>query len=377
MGSQAKVCKPKGSQFYIFITSLRACSRDAGPLPVGGHLETSQPSPTTGQAMKKDSQWTQKIDEGQKTKNYDIKHFFNKTDKRLTFETQTIEGQEKQNNDINILEHEKLMKTKDDNETEQVAKPYPGKDTIFIQENYVKNQKPKNENYTVQRTSHMIKDSRQPPISKPGSKENYKNRNDISLSRTNAKPHKRKIINIGKHVDIKCKIYPEQSHIQIKRNRTNDKDNSRLKINLLFKISITLYFCISSVNSYTLRGTTKGMTLLNQNKDQENIDINRIEPQRNVTEITTTTCICPTTNQPTWKASTSTTKSTTIGSTTSSGRCLCPGDVQSLAEEETATNMPNINEGKRRRRKEIEGMDLFVDSFDQKILKKMPFLKSY
>merc|ERR1711872_986087 len=129
MGSQAKVCKARGSQFHIFITSLRACSRDAGPLPVGGHLETSQPSPTTGQAMKKDSQWTQKIDEGQK----------------------------KQNNDIHMLDHEKLMKTKDDNETEQVAKTYPGKDTIFIQENYVKNQKPKNENYTVQRTNHMIK----------------------------------------------------------------------------------------------------------------------------------------------------------------------------------------------------------------------------
>merc|ERR1712142_778931 len=333
------------------ITSLRACSRDAGPLPVGGHLETSLPSPTTGQAMKKDSQWTQKINEGQKTTNYDIKHFFNKTDKRLIFETQTIKGQEKQNNDIHILEHEKLMKTKDDNETEQVAKKYPGKDTIFIQENYVKNQKPKNENYTVQRTNHMIKDSRQPPIFKPGIIENYKNRNDISLSRTNSKPHKRKIIDIGKKAEIKCKIYYEQNHIQIKRKRTNEIDKSRLEINLLFKIFVTLFFCISSVNSYTLRGTTK--------------------------EITTTTCICPTTNQPTWKPSTSTTKSTTSGATTSSGRCICPGDVQSLAEEETATNMPNINEGKRRRRKGIEGMDLFVDSFDQKILKKMPFLKSY
>merc|ERR1712151_276979 len=317
MGSQAKVCKARGSQFHIFITSLRACSRDAGPLPVGGHLETSQPSPTTGQAMKKDSQWTQKINEGQKTKNYDIKHFFNKTDIRLTFETQTIKGQEKQNNNIHILEHEKLMKTKDDNETEQVAKKYPGKDTIFIQENYVKNQKPKNENYTVQRTNHMIKDSRQPPIFKPGIIENYKNSNDISLSRTNSKPHKRKIIDIGKKAEIKCTIYYEQNHIQIKRKRTNEIEKSRLEINLLFKIFVTLFFCISSVNSYTLRGTTKGMTLLDQKKVQENIDINKVEPQRNVTEITTTA------------------KSTTIGATTSSGRCICPGDVQSLSEEET------------------------------------------
>ena len=33
--------------------------------------------------------------------------------------------------------------------------------------------------------------------------------------------------------------------------------------------------------------------------------------------------------------------------------------------------------GKRRRRKEIEEMDLYVDNFDQKIIKKMPFLKFY
>ena len=38
--------------------------------------------------------------------------------------------------------------------------------------------------------------------------------------------------------------------------------------------------------------------------------------------------------------------------------------------------MPNTG-GKRRRRKDIEGMDLFVDGFDQKMLKKMPFLGSY
>jgi len=38
--------------------------------------------------------------------------------------------------------------------------------------------------------------------------------------------------------------------------------------------------------------------------------------------------------------------------------------------------MPETN-GRRRRRREIEEMDLYVDDFDQKILKKMPFLKFY
>ena len=77
---------------------------------------------------------------------------------------------------------------------------------------------------------------------------------------------------------------------------------------------------------------------------------------------------------------------------TASGDCQCPiipSDMQegksiyALNEptqksfaEETATNMPDT-QGKRRRRKEIDEMDLYVDNFDQKILKKMPFLKFY
>ena len=39
--------------------------------------------------------------------------------------------------------------------------------------------------------------------------------------------------------------------------------------------------------------------------------------------------------------------------------------------------MPIANGRRRRRRKEIADMDLFLDEFDQKILKKMPFLESY
>merc|ERR1711892_1527608 len=85
----------------------------------------------------------------------------------------------------------------------------------------------------------------------------------------------------------------------------------------------------------------------------------------------TTTCECPTTS-----TSSSTTQATTPGILTTSGLCICPNSIDSSKEEETATNMPETK-GRRRRRKEFEEMDLYVDKFDQKIMKKMPFLKFY
>merc|ERR1712128_23560 len=85
----------------------------------------------------------------------------------------------------------------------------------------------------------------------------------------------------------------------------------------------------------------------------------------------TTTCECPTTS-----TSSSTTQATTPGILTTSGLCICPDTNDSNKEEETATNMPETK-GRRRRRKEFEEMDLYVDNFDQKIMKKMPFLKFY
>ena len=45
---------------------------------------------------------------------------------------------------------------------------------------------------------------------------------------------------------------------------------------------------------------------------------------------------------------------------------------------ETATNMPHLGGvGGGRRRREMEDMDLYVDTFDKKIAKKMPFLNFY
>jgi len=87
----------------------------------------------------------------------------------------------------------------------------------------------------------------------------------------------------------------------------------------------------------------------------------------------TTPCVCPSTSG----TSTPTgTLPTTSGFVTPSGECVCPDIASNLAEEETSTNMPETN-GRRRRRREMEEMDLYVDDFDQKILKKMPFLKFY
>merc|ERR1712013_710916 len=83
-------------------------------------------------------------------------------------------------------------------------------------------------------------------------------------------------------------------------------------------------------------------------------------------------CVCPSTTTSLGTTDGSTT--TTMGTTTASGECLCP-DIFGPAEVETATDLPATSGGRRRR--EWEEDDLFVDDFDQKILKKMPFLKFY
>jgi len=88
-----------------------------------------------------------------------------------------------------------------------------------------------------------------------------------------------------------------------------------------------------------------------------------------IASLASTPCQCPTT-------STTSKQSTTPGILTTSGTCICPDSMGDIREEETATNMPETT-GRRRRRKEIEEMDLYVDNFDQKIIKKMPFLKFY
>merc|ERR1712181_202316 len=84
----------------------------------------------------------------------------------------------------------------------------------------------------------------------------------------------------------------------------------------------------------------------------------------------TTSCICPSTTTNSFGTTT-----TTTGTTTASGDCLCPDIILGPAEVETATDLPVTSGGRRRR--EWDDDDLYVDDFDQKILKKMPFLKFY
>jgi len=149
-----------------------------------------------------------------------------------------------------------------------------------------------------------------------------------------------------------------------------------------FKVFFTLLIFFTGGHSYIIKDSKIERTNTNNVEKllsltetvQNNKDIDNDSIRTSALNSTTkTACICPTTGQ----AISTSTHSTSLGTATPSFECVCPDDTQSLAEEETATNMPIANGRRRRRRKEIADMDLFVDEFDQKILKKMPFLESY
>jgi len=350
---------------------------------VGGHLETSQPALATGQAMKKDSPWTQKIDQRQRTENYDKRHPINKTDTGLQFCKRNQKGQQKPKDGIRILYNGNQMKYKDDNDTESVLKTKSHtksrRDNIFLNYSGIKHQKLDYDSFKVQRTEHMNPDSRRLLLFEIGIKENLNITKPKIQERLNESIHE-------KTNNTNCEIYMKQNPIKsliIEKKKTKYKKKLIKDIGDNLNLFIFLLFFISPINSYTLRGKTRSVPVLKEHRLDKNIvtDKKRIEgldndTLTNVTNNLTTTCYCPTTQQPTSEPFTPTSRPTSTGTTTLSGRCICPGSVQSLAEEETATNMPKTD-GKRRRRKEIEGMDLFVDGFDQKILKKMPFLGSY
>lgn len=275
------------------------------------------------------------------------------------------------------------MKYKDDNDTESVLKTNSRtksrKDNVYLNYNEVKRQKLDNDSFTVQRTEHMNTDSRKLLLFEIGIKENLNITKPKIQERLNESIHE-------KTNNTNCEIYMKQEPIKsliIEKKKTKNKNKLIKDIDKNFNLFIFLLFFISPIHSYTLRGKTKSVPLHEEIRLDKNIviDKKRVEgfdndTLTNVTNNSTTTCYCPTTQLPTSEPSTPTSRPTSTGTTTLSGGCICPGSVQSLAEEETATNMPNTD-GKRRRRKEIEGMDLFVDGFDQKILKKMPFLGSY
>merc|ERR1711971_658278 len=93
------------------------------------------------------------------------------------------------------------------------------------------------------------------------------------------------------------------------------------------------------------------------------------------TSTSTTPCICPSTSTTSFGTTTTGSSTTTTGTTTASGDCLCPDIILGPAEVEASTDLPVTSGGRRRR--EWDDDDLYVDDFDQKILKKMPFLKFY
>jgi len=350
---------------------------------VGGHLETSQPALATGQAMKKDSPWTQKNDQGQRTENYDQRHLINNTDTRLQFGIRNIKGQQLHQDAVRTVDNGNQMKHKDDNDTQSVSKTCSNKksrtDIIFQNYNEIRQQNLENGSLIVQRTDHMNTDSRKLLLFKIGIKENLKITKPYIQERLNKSIHE-------KLNNTNGEIYKKQEHLKrciIGKEKTKRKNKLINKIGENLNLFLILLISIPPIHSYSLRGKAKGVHVVEKHEIDENsfLNKNRVEgfdndTLTNITNNQTTTCYCPTTQQPTSEPTTPTSRPTATGTTTLSGRCLCPGSVQSLAEEETATNMPNTG-GKRRRRKDIEGMDLFVDGFDQKILKKMPFLGSY
>jgi len=354
--------------------------------------------------MKQDLQWTQKIDPIQRTKINcnDRRHFGNKIETGPEIIVQKEENEQIIKNDIVTPNNDKQMTNKDDNDNEHTLKNYSNfestKNLNYYNEKIQQNKN--KDNITVNRIRYIntIKPYQSEKEFTGNSKVTNEDRHIGTISKTKYQKHEIldcKIYEKGKETNVEC--YVEQTQ-RWERQRKKCKEaekkhdiftcvtsTSRKKSNYNirenFKIFFMLWMCIPAVHSYTIRGTIKDVTKLEEMKNEVNlINENRRGPNIDIDPLTqvgpnltqTTACICPTTQQPAWGTSTA----TPTGTTTSLGKCLCPGDVQSLAEEETSTHMPSTG-GKMRRRKDIEGMDLFVDNFDQKILKKMPFLKSY
>lgn len=138
-----------------------------------------------------------------------------------------------------------------------------------------------------------------------------------------------------------------------------------------FKYLCLFLLVLPAVRTFTIGDprldTSKNALVIDKDNDQKTTTTQN--------RTSTTSCICPTSGNTTIEAQAATSQTPTE-TTGSNFGCVCPDVLESLAEEETATDMPTAR-GRRRQRKEIEELDLFVDEFDEKILKKMPFLKFY
>lgn len=357
--------------------------------------------------MKKNLPWTKNNEQGPKTKDKDNdkRHRTQKNDKRQTFESSNDKRLLTIENDYIISDHKLTIRDGIyKGQTIQVdwqTKPEKNNDS----QNDKGQGKQENDNKKVQNTS---TDSRHVLLLKGEINTNSNVTSGIRFIGSEAKERTLETLNNNGDEDEKDKNTKKERtsgqntfemHMK-KRNKTKKNDQISMSNLLLFKtklksiyhcmqfgesfkLFLTLIILIPVVNSYTIGEPRIEMTksetmnpekLITKIDTVEDIDDDSVTPTGSETT-QTTPCICPTTNRATW-GSTSTTKSTSTGTTTSSGECICPDDVQSLAEEETATDMPTMT-GRRRRRKEIDNLDLLVDEFDQKILKKMPFLKFY
>ena len=69
-----------------------------------------------------DSPWTQKIDQRQRTENYDRRHLIKKTDTGPRFCIRNNKRQQKPKDGIRIIYNGNQMKYKDDNDIESVLK---------------------------------------------------------------------------------------------------------------------------------------------------------------------------------------------------------------------------------------------------------------
>jgi len=280
--------------------------------------------------MKKDSSWTKKTN-ARPTTNDDI------TDK--------------ENRTINTHDKRFLTKT--------------NKDKKFRHEKYLKTTEP-DENAELFDSS--IEEG----------KHRQDDKKKVQMKKT-AKFHSRHQIEIesDKHtqgnVTIKVRCFGDEKIIRkcnSRSIRTPDTKNiicTGISRTPHFKYLCLFFLALPAVRTFTIgdpRVDTSKNALVIDNDQKTTMTQNR-------TSITS--CICPTSGNTTIEAPTATSQTPTE-TTGSNFGCICPDVLDSLAEKETATDIPTAT-GRRKQRKEIEEMDLFVDEFDEKILKKMPFLK--
>lgn len=218
-------------------------------------------------------------------------------------------------------------------------------------------------------------------------KNRHNDKKKVQMKKT-AKFHSRHQIEIESdkytqvNVTIKVRCFGDEKitrKLNIHSTRNPDTRNiictgiSQAKISRTphFKYLCLFLLALPAVRTFTIGDprldTSKNAIVIDKDNDQ------KTTMTQNRTS--TTSCICPTSGNTTIEAQTATSQTPTE-TTGSNFGCICPDVLESLAEEETATDMPTAR-GRRRQRKEIEELDLFVDEFDEKILKKMPFLKFY